>query len=182
MQFIKDLQLIIEKDDLSKLPEDTIKAIKKLIRDGANTLDMKWANSLALVKKAYEIEGVEMASPAQKTAWEQYKKLLNFAVKELFDARKDFDNSWRMSSTVFREFKESMEKVCNFRVYELSDKAGKGWTVEAKNMDAVLDMIRKQAGGAGFDMDVEEHDSNSCTCSFSVHGIKKNYKVKLQRL
>ena len=182
MQFLQDLQILKEKDDLSKLPEDIIKDLKKLIRDGAADLDLDWANALELVKKAYSVQGVERPSPNERTAWDQYTELLKYGVEQLADARKDTNNSWRMSSTVFREFKESMEKTCKFRVYEVSDKAGKGWTVEAKNMESILDMVRKQAGGAGFDMNVEEHDPSYCTCKFSYQGIQRPYKVSIQRL
>lgn len=182
MQFLQDLQILKEKDDLSKLPEDIIKDLKKLIRDGAADLDLEWPNSLELVKRAYTVQGIERPTPAERTAYTQFEELLKYAVEQLADARKDTGNSWRMSSTVFREFKESMEKVCRFRVYEVSDKAGKGWTVEAKNMETIVDMVRNQASGAGFDMDVKEHDPSSCTCNFSYQGIQRPYKVSIQRL
>lgn len=182
MQFIKDLKIIIEKDDLSKLPEDIVKKLKKLIRDGAADLKLDWSNAMELVKKAYEVEGVTMPSPEERSAWDQYEELLQIGVKELAEARSDFDNSWRMSSTVFREFKESMKKEIQVRVYEIGDSFAKGHTVKAENMQEVIDMIRKQAGRKAFDMEVDEQDDDCCTCRFSYQGIKRPYHIKLQRL
>jgi len=181
MQLLQSLYIISEgkSKDLSILPEDVIKEIKKNIRDGATDLDYEWSNSLELVHQAYKVAGVERPTPSEREAWRQFEEMLQYGVKELADARIDFDSSWRMSSTVFRE---AMEKRIKVRVYETGDKYGNGHTVEAKNMEEILDMIRKQAGGAGLDMDVTENDPSSCTCTFSSHGIKRNYKVTLQRL
>ena len=181
MQFLKDLFIVSEgkSKDLSILPEETIKEIKKNVRDGATDLEYEWSNALELVHQAFKIAGVERPTPSEREAWKQYEELLQYGVKELADARINFDSSWRMSSTVFRE---AMEKRIKVRVYELSNKAGKGHTVEARNMEEVIEMVRKQAGEAGFDMDLEEHDPSSCTCKFSYQGIQRPYQVKLQRL
>ncbi len=182
MSFIKDLQILKEKDDLSKLPEDVIKKLKKLIRDGATDLAKKWENSLELVTQAYKVESVTIPTPALRTAYSQFDEMLKYAVKEMFDARKGMDDDWRMSSTVFREFKESMEREVTIRIYEISPTAGAGHTVKAKNMDEVVEMVRKQAGAKHFDMDVEQHDDSSCTCNFSFQGIKRPYKIELKQL
>ncbi len=181
MHFLNDLYTLSEakSKDLSILPEDVIKEIKKNIRDGATDLEYEWSNALELIHQAFKIAGVERPTPSEREAWKQYEELLQYGVKELADARASFDSSWRMSSTVFRE---AMEKRIKVRVYELSDKSGKGHTVEVHNMGEVIEMVRKQAGEAGFDMDVQEHDPSSCTCKFSYQGIQKPYQVKLQRL
>lgn len=182
MQFLSDLYTLSEaksKKDLTILDDDTIKDIKKNIKDGATDLEYEWANALELVHQAYKIAGVERPTPSEGGAWKQYEEMLCLGVEELADARKDFDSSWRMSSTVFRE---AMEKRIKVRVYEVGDKFAKGHTVEAKNMEEIIEMIRKQAGQKAFDMDVEEHDPNSYTCKFSYQGIKRPYHVKLQRI
>lgn len=183
MDFLNSLYILSEaknnKNDLSILPEDVIKELKKNIKDGASDLEQDWANALELVHQAYKIAGVERPTPSEAGAWKQYEELLQLAVEELADSRKDGDSSWRMSSTVFRE---AMEKHIKVRVYEVGDKFAKGHTVEAKNMEEVIEMIRKQAGEKAFDMDVEEHDPSSYTCRFSYQGIKRPYHVKLQRL
>ena len=184
MQFINNLLTLSEaqnnkKKDLSALPEDVIKELKKLIKDGAQDLEKKWANALELVHQAYKVAGVERPSPAERSAWEEYEEMLVIGVEELAKARKDTDSDWRMSSEVFRE---AMEKRIKVRVFEVGDKFAKGHTVEARNMQEIIEMIRKQAGKQSFDMDVEEHDPSNYTCRFSYHGIKRPYHVKLQRL
>jgi len=182
MDFLTSLYVLSEannkKKDLTILPDDVIKELKKNIKDGAADLEQKWANALELVQKAYSVAGVERPEPSDG-AWKQYEEMLQIAVEELADARKDFDSSWRMSSTVFRE---AMEKRIKVRVFEVGDKFAKGHTVEAHNMEEVIEMVRKQAGQKAFDVDIKEHDPSSCTINFSYQGVKRPYHIKLQRL
>jgi len=183
MDLLKSIYLLSEanpkKGDLSVLGQDIIKELKKNIKAGAADQEQDWSNALELVHQAYKIAGVERPTPAEKGGWQQYEELLQTGVGELADARKGVDSSWRMSSTVFRE---AMEKRIKVRVQEIGDRFGKGHTVEARNMEEVIEMIRKQAGEKAFEMDVEERDPSSCTCRFSYQGIKRSYHVKLQRL
>lgn len=185
MQFLQDLYILSEANksskakDLSILPEDIVKEIKKNIRDGATDLEYEWGNALELIHQAFKVAGVERPTPSEREAWKQYEELLQYGVEELADARSNFDSSWRMSSTVFRE---AMQKRIKVRVYEMGEKFAKGHTVEASNMQEVIDMIQKQAGENNLDMSVEENDPSKCTCSFSYQGIQRPYKVSLQRL
>ncbi len=177
---LQNLYVISEgKDDLSVVPEDALKDIKKNIRDGATDLEQDWANAMELVHKAYSVAGVERPTPNERGGWTQYEEMLTLAVNELADARKLTKSDWRMSSKVF---KEAMEPRIRVRVYELGEKKGKGHTVEAKNMDEIIEMVKKQAGAKGFDMDVSADDNGSQVCTFSQYGIKRNYRVTLQRL
>jgi hypothetical protein len=184
MKFLKDLLVITEAQkkgknkDLSALPPDAIKEIKKLIKDGAEDLDKEWVNALELVQQAYKVAGVERPTPSERSAWEQYEEMLVVGVEELSKNRKN-NKDWKMSSDVFHE---AMEKRMKIRVFEIGDKFAKGHTVEARNMQEILEMIRKQAGDQDFEMDVKEHDPSSCTCHFYYHGVKRPYHVKLQRL
>jgi len=169
-----------DKDDLSVVPEDAIKDIKKNIKDGAKDLEQDWANAMELTQKAYSVAGVERPTPSERSAWKQYEEMLMFAVNELADARKLCkDKSWRMSSTVF---KEAMEPRISVRVVELGENKGKGHTVKVKNMEEIIDMVRKQAGSKGFEMDVQDDDDGSRLCTFAQHGIKRNYSVRLRRV
>ncbi len=169
-----------DKDDLSIVPEDAMKDIKKNIKDGAKDLEQDWSNAMELCQKAYSVAGVERPSPSERSAWTQYEEMLMFAVNELADARKlSKDKSWRMSSTLF---KEAMEPRIKVRVVELSDTKGKGHTVQVKNMEEVVDMVKKQAGDHGYDMEVADGNEGRLTCTFSQHGIKQNYRVTLQRI
>lgn len=169
-----------KKDDLSIVPEDAMKDIKKNIKAGAADLEQDWSNALELVKKAYKVAGVELPTPSERGAWQQYEEMLTLGVHEIADAKKlTGDEEWRMSSKVF---KEAMEPQIKVRVVELGEKQGKGHTVQAKNLDEIVDMVAKQAGEKGFDMDVEDKDDGSRLCSFSQHGIKRNYTVSLRRI
>jgi len=169
-----------KKNDLSVVPEDAIKDIKKNIKDGASDLEQDWANAMELTHKAYSVAGVERPTPSERSAWTQYEEMLLLAVNELADARKlSKDKSWRMSSTVF---KEAMEPRIKVRIVELGDKKGKSWTTQAKNMEEIIDMVQKQAGKRGFDMEVNDGDDGKKVCTFAEFGIKRNYRVTLQRL
>ena len=180
MQKLKSLLSLNEKKlTLDKFPEDVIKKLKKLIRDGATDLQKQWDNSLALVRKAFEVEGVELPTPSERTGFAQFEELLKYAVVELADARKDADSSWRMSSTVFKEMKESMTKTVRVKIIELGDTFGKTHTVQAKNIEEVIEMVKKQAGKKHFDTQVEPHEDGTYLCRFSYQGINRQYKIKI---
>ena len=180
LQNLYTQSLTEKKEDLSIVPEDAIKDIKKNIKDGAADLEQDWSNAMELTHKAYSVAGVERPTPSERGAWQQYEEMLQLAVNELADARKlSKDKSWRMSSTVF---KEAMEPRIKVRVVELGDSKGRSHTVEAKNLEEIIEMVRKQAGERGFDMDVEDKDDGSHVCTFAQHGIKRNYRVTLSRI
>jgi len=168
-----------KKEDLSVVPEDAMKDIKKNIKDGAQDLEQDWANALELTQKAYSVAGVERPTPSERGGWTQYEEMITYAVEQLHKARKLTNSSWRMSSKVF---KEAMERKIKVRVYEVGDQFGKGHTVEARNMEEIIEMVRKQAGTKGFDMDVTDSEDGGHTCSFSQHGMKRAYKVTLKQL
>lgn len=167
------------KEDLSVVPEEAMKDIKKNIKDGAQDLEQDWANALELVQKSYSVAGVERPSPSERGGWTQYEEMITYGVEQLHKARKLTSSNWRMSSKIF---KEAMERKIKVRVYEVGDKFGKGHTVEAKNMEEIIDMVRKQAGAKGFEMDVKDSGDGCQTCSFSQHGIQRPYKVTLKQL
>ena len=182
MNFLSELYVIAEgrdNKDLSILNDDTFKEIKKNIKDGAEDIEYEWANALELVHKAYKVAGVERPTPAMGGAWRQYEEMLQLGVEQLAKFRKDVGSDWRMSSSIFRE---AMEKRIKVRVYEIGDKFAKGHTVEARNMQEIIEMVRKQAGSHAYDMEVEESDESCYVCRFSYQGIKRNYYVKLQQL
>jgi len=168
-----------KKEDLSVVPEEAMKDIKKNIKAGAQDLEQDWANALELAQKAYNASGVERPTPAERGGWTQYEEMITYAVEQLHKARKLTNSDWRMSSKIF---KEAMERKIKVRVYEVGDKFGKGHTVEAHNMEEIIEMVRKQAGAKGFDMEVSDGGDGCHTCSFSQHGIQRPYKVTLKQL
>jgi len=86
-----------EKDDLSALPEETIKELKKKIKEGAKDTTQMWANALELVHKAYDVLGIQRPDITMEAAWKQYEELIETAVKELAKAR-GLDGRWRSTS------------------------------------------------------------------------------------
>ncbi len=189
MQYIQSILAEKKEDwkhrDASSIPGDMYKEIEKNIKKGGADNEMEWANAMELVNRAYDVSGVERPTPPDQGGWEQYEKLLQVAVTALFDARGTDDNS-RFTSKVFREHfhldEDSMEHMCKFRVYETGETTGKGHTVEAKNMEAVIEMIRKQAGEAEYDMDMQEDKEGNCTCKFSYQGIQRPYQITVVRI
>jgi len=177
---LQNLFVLSEKqEDLSVIPEDAMKDIKKNIKAGAQDLDQDWANALELAQKAYQTAGVERPTPSERGGWEQYEEMITYAVEQLHKARKLTSSDWRMSSKIF---KEAMERKIKIRVYEIGNKFGKGHTVEARNMEEIIEMVRKQAGSKGFEMDVADGEDGGHTCSFSHHGIQRPYKITLKQL
>lgn len=49
-------------------------------------------------------------------------------------------------------------------------------------MEEVIDMVRKQAGGRGYEMNVQDDDDGSQVCTFMERGIKRNYSVRVRKL
>ena len=82
MKLLKQALLLAE-EDLSELPEDTLKDIQSNITKGAKDTTQKWANALELVHKAYSVSKVQRPSPAMKGGWKQYEENIQFAVLKL---------------------------------------------------------------------------------------------------
>lgn len=101
---IKDIFENLEDKKKLIIPDDVMNKLKTHIRDGAKDLNIEWANALELVNKAFKIEAVKIPRPAERHAWEQYNELLEYAVKQLKKYREepDIDDSWRMSSKIFK--------------------------------------------------------------------------------
>ena len=89
------------------LPDSTMKALQKLIRDGARPnketgQHEPWANALHLVHKAYEVGQVQRPTPDMKDLWKQYEENIEYAVKELSKER-GIDGAWRMTAHELRK-------------------------------------------------------------------------------
>ena len=176
MNLLANMLMVGEGEDLNALPEDTFNDIQKRIKDGAKDLDQVWANALELVHKAYEVEGVQRPTPDLKDAWEQYEENIAYAV-EMLGKYKGMDGDWRMSSSIFRE---AMEPRTSFRVFASSGMSGHAMSVNAKSLDEVIEAISKKNAGS-HDIDVKRHSDHSATLLFSKYGIKRNYRLKIER-
>ena len=98
----KEAHLHEKKEDLSLLPEETIKTIQKNVRDGAKDLTQNWANALQLVQVAYQVANVERPDPDMAGAWKQYTDMIAYAVEQLAKTR-GIDGDWRMSSSTLED-------------------------------------------------------------------------------
>lgn len=176
MNLMASLLLLEKGDALNALPEDTFNDIQKRIKDGAKDLDQYWANALELVHKAYEVEAVQRPTPDLKDAWEQYEENIAYAVEQLAKYR-GLDGDWRMSSQIFRE---ALEPRSSFRVFASSGMSGTSMNVKAKSLDEVIEAILKKNAGS-LDIDVNRHTDHSATLIFSKYGIKRNYRLKIER-
>ena len=170
-----------KKDDLSRLPNDLFKEVQKNIRKGSEDLQQKWANALELVHKAYEVAAVQRPSPDMKDAWEQYEENIEYAVKQLSDAR-GMEDDWRMSSAMFREaFEGNMQK---WRVTF----GGKSYVTESNNVgeiiDEVLEKVRKGLNEVeGVDLEMEiENTRDGIQLRFSKWGIKRNERITIEKI
>lgn len=177
MKLLNDLyQLTEAKEDLSKLPEDVVKEIQKNIREGASDQEQMWANALELTHKAYEVAGVQRPTPDMKTAWTQYEENLQYAVQQLSKHR-GLDSDWRMSSAMFHE---AMEKKTTFRVHANGSKGSETYKVHAKTIDDVVEGLKKNNRDL-YDVDVKRPSDQSAVVTFSKWGIKKNYRLKIEK-
>lgn len=169
MKFLRNL--IIEKDDLSRLPKDVMTAIKSNIRKGAEDLNQKWANALELVHRAYKVEGVQRPDPTMGAAWEQYEENLTYAVQQLSKNR-GMDGDWRMSSSIFHEAHQPQHKYCvSF--------GNQQQIIEAHTVDEIIQDIERQSS---YDVSVLR-ESDHVDIYFSRWGVrKKNLRVSIDKL
>ena len=173
MSLLKDLYLVTEGDDLSKLPEETIKELRKNITDGAKDTAQKWANALELVHKAYEVAAVQRPNPDMRTAWTQYEENLQYAVEQLSKYR-GIDGDWRMSSSVFHE---AVQDVNNFRITHSN---GEKSVVRGKSIDDVIKHIEDSSGS--FEVRKAKSMNGEVKMIFSKYGIRKNYNCTIKKI
>jgi hypothetical protein len=150
--------------------------LQKNVRDGASDIKQKWANALELVHKAYEVAGVSRPTPDMRKGWKQYEENLTYAVQQLAKFR-GMDGDWRMSSSVFYEALEPKKKL--FRVTYHGETGGEGSTVEANNIDEV---INKLSAHETYDVKIHKHSDSNARLSFSRWGIKKNGHVEITKV
>ena len=180
MDLLKNLIVtrINEEDDPEMLPPDIMSEVQKNIRDGAKDIQQKWSNALELVHKAYEVAGVERPTPDLRKSWKQYEENLTYAVQQLAKYR-GMDGDWRMSSAIFYEALEPKKKM--FRVNYFGEEGGEGRTVEANNIDEVINKLSKDQDHE-YDVKVSKSGDNEAHLSFSRWGIKRNGHVEIRRV
>ena len=176
MKFLQEL-ILEKKEDLSRLPEDDINAIKRNIRDGSKNLDQKWANAMELCHKAFKVEGIELPTPAMHAAWDQYEECLQFAVQQLAKHRGMTGDlaDWRMSSSIFHENHGNVKK---FLVHINEADNTREYTTHARKAEDLIDLIKD------FDQydTITEKKDNDLIVKYSRFGIYKNIKVTISEI
>lgn len=176
MRFLKSL---LEAEDLSKLNQDRIDELEKLIRDGAKDLEQEWANALELVHKAYEVAQIQRPTPDMEGAWKQYEDLLSYAVKELAKHR-GLDAKWRMSSHIFHEAAPAITPR-KFQISSQIDGLPVVSQTTANNIDDVINPIYRY-NITGHDLEVRQRSKNHCCIYFCKNGKRTGDKIVIKAL
>lgn len=79
--------VFVETDPNEPFPDDTINYIEKEINKLCKDLKQDWDSAVSVVNAAFDNFGVPQPRAYQKNRWEQYTKLLGYAVKNLYQAR-----------------------------------------------------------------------------------------------
>lgn len=79
--------VFVETDPREAFPSDTISAMERDVHKKAKDLEKQWTSSIELVDAVFEELEVPKPAAYQDKRWEQYKELLSFAIKALYDAR-----------------------------------------------------------------------------------------------
>jgi hypothetical protein len=79
--------VFIETDPREAFPNDTISALQKDINKKAKDLEQQWKSSMELVDAAFADLEVPKPGAYLNKRWDQYKQLLTYAIKSLYDAR-----------------------------------------------------------------------------------------------
>lgn len=79
--------VFVESDPREAFPNDTISALEKDVVKKAKDLTVQWKSSIDLVDAVFEELDVPKPSAYQSKRWEQYKQLLSYAIKALYDSR-----------------------------------------------------------------------------------------------
>lgn len=79
--------VFIETNSREAFPNDTMSALEKDIRAKAKDLSAPWKNSVELVDASFDDLDVPKPMAHQNDRWDQYKKLLSYAIKALYDSR-----------------------------------------------------------------------------------------------
>ena len=77
----------IETDGYEEFPKDTMTSLEKEINKNCKDLELEWQSAIEVVNTSFNNLDVPIPRANQKDRWEQYKKLLRYAVKNLSDAR-----------------------------------------------------------------------------------------------
>lgn len=175
MKFLKELnrQTLIEKTDLTELPEVTIKELQKMVRIGAEQSG-QWVNALELCNKAYNVLNIQIPTPDMENAWKQYETMIAYSVEQL-GKHHGKKGTWRMTS-------ESMVERDTFDVILHENGNTTELQVKAYDTREIVDFITEDAEYYDYTTKTKEVSSKSTVLEFWKHGIiKKKIKVSVNK-
>ena len=81
------IEVFVDDNNLTAFPNDTMTALNKSINRLSKDLNMEWKNSIEIVDSAFEELDIPKPTANLLSRWEQYKQLISYAVKSLYDSR-----------------------------------------------------------------------------------------------
>lgn len=85
--------VFVETDPHEPFPNDTMAALKKEINKKSKDLTIEWKSAVHLLDAVFEELNVPKPQAYLKHRWQQYRELLDYAIRNLYDAR-GFKASW----------------------------------------------------------------------------------------
>lgn len=162
-------------DDETRLPEQTIIHIQKLIQKGAKDLAQKWSNALHLVHKAYEVAAIHRPAPTMRGAWKQYESLIQYAVEWLSRTR-GLKGDWRMSSAMFHEAAKPNQKyVVDLFAYGKKQE----FIFETDSITLAIRKLRTHLNERSLEISVKESD-DGLKLDFHQYGIKRKLYARIR--
>lgn len=173
-----------KREDMSKLSQQDIDELQRLVREGAKNIEEKWANALELVHKAYEVAQIQRPTPEMNDAWKQYEDLISLAVKELTKHR-GIDGEWRMSAHIFHERapapKAKTDVVTKYTITSDVDDLPLHATVTAESIDEIVTpMMRFNI--TGHEIEVKHRSPHHAVVYFCKNGKRCGDKITIKRV
>ena len=167
---------LLEKDDSTAIPDETLNKIKSNIRKGAKDTTQLWANALELVHTAYDVTQVQRPDITMQAAWKQYEEMIQCACEELAKAR-GIDGKWRMSSVT----NEAMEEECEYSLE--SDVGGLPVNVVKKsnNIEALIKPFFDH-NMTGHDIEMRHRSPHNVCLYFCKNGKRTGHKVTIRKV
>lgn len=80
-------KVFIETDGYTEYPNDTLTSLEKEINKNCKDLEVEWKSAIQVLNTSFNNLDVPIPRANQKDRWEQYTRLMKYAVKNLYDAR-----------------------------------------------------------------------------------------------
>lgn len=171
--------LLAEATDISLLPDQLVKEIKKNIRSRAADMEQNWANALELVHKAYEVANVARPHPEQTGAWKQYEDVLKYAVSQLA-ATRGISGDWRMSKVLYGESLVEAERAAprpkhiGTHRFFVDIPGSETSEVEAKSIDEIIETLTNNLRRQGLKIRIEERTKTHAVLAVWHDDIKRD--------